>query len=972
MRKIVAALLLTSVVTQTTVQPMHLVASEVYDLTDNEKGAIESRCRVLQSYLASTANGQYGLLYQLNALAEYLMYVKFITDKGVFSSGEKAVYQDDAATKIKDFNKKFGESSSIYKYEPLMLVELDYSTEAKFRETIVSDISDKILQYVDSIYSGINNVYSGAQNDEAKASDTIKQYSSELRMLYCIVQTYEDTILDLTNHSSNINGSESIYSVDGTQGNKTVTDAINNIKTNYKDLYEAGKSLEAAYSSASTGITVDNSKSAIENFSDAIYYNNELQIPAEPELTGAYLSILACSSVYVPFKSFVGSEEFLSSLAYLAANDTQAKELAQLYNESKSYRKPLYYRELDDNGSPVGVAKILTIEEFVDKVKSGSAFALVTINGKFQLEPESQTWVYNSGEGVKKANNDAVNKTEAATTEATTEASLDTAETETETETETAAGSADAQEIDPNVTIVGKVLDTYQNTAVMTNGSSNSTVAKYAAWDLLVNYARRKCGFQEKDLVGSMTNKKNVLAVVVKAKADTSKAVTAWSKNINLKVLESRLNRIGATRTAIREAYCAYFKSVNPNYFRSTTDDKNNDGNYASNSAKENADAIMILLGVDEYAKKKGISTDTLFGTKKKVDKNLISLLTQAKADNEKWMKDIVILDLQKQFQTDLYAKNKYDRASVKHAIGNYLDKKKQEAEKETETEATTEAETAAEMTEVGTDSLDNQDTQYTDAKSEYIIYADQEITDVSKMSQPVLYVGTAKNRAVDNFTTAILTNIFEDSLGYSNIKNPDIRFLFMNAFGDIVLDDNMVVLPGLANPIMWDSNAAYNPYTAAFMNAYPSILYKATYYSLYDKLDLNKFVLFSDNSDKGSITGTEEVLSGGTFPSYLYKSNSTKSFSKTKLDSLTIDNSFDLQDGSGESKSLFRLRSFLYSTGTQADNSVAPFCLVNENTVNSALLFPYSASDDTGYANAKIIAGNAYNKLMKDVASAE
>lgn len=977
MRKIVAALLLTSVATQYTVQPMHLIASEVYDLTDNEKGAVESRCRVLQSYLTSTANGQYGLLYQLNALAEYLMYVKFITDKAVFSPGEKAVYQDDAATKIKDFNKKFGESSSIYKYEPLMLVELDYSTEDKFRETIVSDISDKILQYVDAVYSGISIEYMGSLKDIAKSEDTLKQYSSELRMLYCIVQTYEDTILDLTNHSSNINGSDSVYSVDGTKGNQTVTEKINTIKTNYKDLYDAGKDLEEAYNSASTGITVDNSKSAVENFSDAIYYNNELQISSDPELTGAYLSILACSSIYVPFKSFAGSEEFLSSLSYLAANDTQAKELTQLYNETKSYRKPLYYRELDDNGAPVGVAKILTIEEFVNKVKSGSAFALVTINGAFELDTESQAWIYNSTKGVKKANTDAVNTTGTATaeTEATTEAGLATPSTETETESETSGGAAQAQEVDPDVTIVGKVLDTYDNVAVMTNGSSSSTAtAKYAAWDLLVNYARRKCGFQEKDLVGSMTNKKNVLAVVAKAKADTSKAVTAWSKNINLKVLESRLNRIGATRMAIRSAYCSYFSSVNPNYFRSSTADTNhNNGNYAS-TTKENADAIMVMLGIDSYAEKKGISTDTLFGTKKKVDKNLISLLTQAKADNESWMNGIVIVDLKKQFQTDLYAKNKYDKASVKQAIANYLEKTTQATEKSTESESETEAttEAAQQTTEMGTDSLDNQDTQYTDNNAEYIIYADEEITDVSKMSQPVMYVGTTKNRAVDNFTTAILTNIFEDSLGYSNVKNPDIRFVFVNAFGDIVLDDNMIVLPGLANPIMWDSNAAYNPYTAAFMNAYPSILYKATYYSLYDLSDLNKFVLFSDNSDKGSITGTSEILDGWKFPSYLYKSNSTKSFSKTKLDSLMIDNSFDLQDGSGETKSLFRIRSFLYSTGTQADDSVAPFCLVNENTVNSALLFPYSASNDVGYANAKIIAGNAYNKLMKDVASAE
>ena len=157
-------------------------AATNYVLNDNEKGAIESRCRILQSRTMELSSGEYGLLYQLNTLAEYLMYVKFIGDSGAFTSGEVTVYQEDLASKISDFNKRYSESSSTYSYEPVTLTEINLTDQTSFRSSITSNLSDMILNYVSKMYLAINKEYTEAST-EALRSSVLSGHSSELRML---------------------------------------------------------------------------------------------------------------------------------------------------------------------------------------------------------------------------------------------------------------------------------------------------------------------------------------------------------------------------------------------------------------------------------------------------------------------------------------------------------------------------------------------------------------------------------------------------------------------------------------------------------------------------------------------------------------------------------------------------------------------------------------------------------------------
>ena len=258
-----------------------------------------------------------------------------------------------------------------------------------------------------------------------------------------------------------------LSSIDGTEHNSVVKPLLEEIKSTYSELYKAGQTLSNAHTSSSTGITVDRSKTAIENFTDAVYNNGELQVPVTPSLSGAYLAILACSTVYDPFRSYVGSEEFLSALSYLASNETQGSELVTLYNENKNYRKPLYFRELDEEGAPVGIAEILTLETFLDKIETGSSIALVTIQGSFELDTDSQTWIYSSEKSVVGSDSD------------TADASSKTEE-ETETENSTDKSASLIQTIVPARTV--------SINSLLSNMISAADSTLSTGWDVMIKY----------------------------------------------------------------------------------------------------------------------------------------------------------------------------------------------------------------------------------------------------------------------------------------------------------------------------------------------------------------------------------------------------------------------------------------------------------------------------------------------------
>lgn len=137
------------------------------------------------------------------------------------------------------------------------------------------------------------------------------------------------------------------------------------------------------------------------------------------------------------------------------------------------------------------------------------------------------------------------------------------------------------------------------------------------------------------------------------------------------------------------------------------------------------------------------------------------------------------------------------------------------------------------------------------------VTVGDETITASSQqMTPPIMVTGGHKSGDVDidgsgfgyrvgNLTTMIINNAAVDAKGNTHIENAESEQLFLNGLGDIVLQDDTIVLPAIANPIIYnytwtmtseddflekfvesydaDRSVGYYPYTAAFMNHYPS-----------------------------------------------------------------------------------------------------------------------------------------------------
>lgn len=96
---------------------------------------------------------------------------------------------------------------------------------------------------------------------------------------------------------------------------------------------------------------------------------------------------------------------------------------------------------------------------------------------------------------------------------------------------------------------------------------------------------------------------------------------------------------------------------------------------------------------------------------------------------------------------------------------------------------------------------------------------------------------------AVGGLTSLIIHNASRDAKDNIHLKNADAELLFINGLGDIVLSDDTVILPAIANPLLFeygegyegvseddfintfgreeDGTKGYYPYNAAFMNHY-------------------------------------------------------------------------------------------------------------------------------------------------------
>ena len=356
---------------------------------EDQRQSILNRCVELENQYTTKAISEYTLLYNLRIITEIGMYSKLIEKETSlnFSTAEKTYYCEKYKTLVEQFNKMYSLESS--KYDCLTLSEQNFNYE-----NVKENLINVIPSYLDKELGAIQKDYDNA-TDNTDKEKILKKNTVTLSNLYKIIITYQDVQRDLTSLTplKADDTSKTFSIVEGEKNNETAKKKINKLITTYSKILTVGKE---AYEETlkSVDLNVSDTKDYITELCDAEMYHGQIVSKESYALKGAYFAILAASGTYLPLQSYAGNDTFTKSLIKLTKNETTAKNLVNLYNNTKDYRKPLYKRSIDSNGNPTGTAKLLTVSEFFKDIEEGNSGALVAIQGKFRFSTEGNAWVY--------------------------------------------------------------------------------------------------------------------------------------------------------------------------------------------------------------------------------------------------------------------------------------------------------------------------------------------------------------------------------------------------------------------------------------------------------------------------------------------------------------------------------------------------------------------------------------------------
>lgn len=758
--------------------------------------ALESRCIEYQEYLSSsTGTGQYALLFELRVLSAYMMYTQFMikydNDFGKSIKTNPEVYAQDLSSRIDAFNMNFEDKSPDYKKMTLNddFDGINHAGEDSANEKAViafkKNIVKKIPEYLKELLKGVQDEITDANGNDKEVEAIKNQNSTLIGNVYTVCQFALEAKSDLAAYTP------ITVADDGSVKHKkyklewkgtTVEDAYNSVFKDYPDLFAVAQKV-ALTEATEEEIEVDLTKPYVENLSDAVVMDGKVEVPKSPKLTLLYYAIMAASSVYVPLQSYAGSSEFQEALKSLTNDKTVQADMVEFYSSIKDMRKPLYKRELDNDGVPAGTAKIMTIQDFIDDIKNGNSGALCTVLGNFIYDPETNSWVYDQ---------------------------------------------SDFRTDDVDGEDYGAISDNSQSSISVTNDSD---------LDLKVD-----------DSFDPNSND-----------VDLSAWTAIPSNAPNTFLDDDEGTGAGGGNT--------------------TTDE---DGSTSTGDENTTTDE-------DENTTTESAATSTVGG----------DTTTTTTTDGE--------------------------QTSGTDAIGKW---------------------------EVTEDSG---------------VYAYTEITDDTKLSEVMYLYGTDYYRADDNLTAMLMYNVIANSANLQYIKDKGTRYIYVNAFGDIVTDDNLIILPGIANPIMYQSTEAYNPYTAAFMNSYPMCHKTNATFRLTNKKDIGKYIIVkqAENKPKAKVSY------------YAVKTNSINSIKDVDpIMMRKIHVTFSI-DGSTKEK-LLKYQRLIFGSETNWSETNPVYCytpLVTHKTakVNGILVFPYVPSDDTTDKDvAKAIAQNMYRYLTSDLMTEE
>ena len=354
-----------------------------YNYVSNEeiKQVVYSNSKKITNSITSYVN-QRGVFNNLRNISLSFMWVKFMYDNNLglkFSSDDLSYYYTTASNKITTFNDSAEDGRDYIKLELPKAPDVHNSS---YFGTLTKSISD----YLNSYYSKLKSEYDALQDENAKSGyldDLRLTITSSYEIMIRLSQDYDYMKSLTTNQFSPINLDTEI---------SHITNLLNN--TDYKFIYDIA--IEEIEKGVNIGgkLELTDADTWIGKFTATDESGQSMN-----QVNKAYLAIIAASSVYKPFKSKVGDEDFMEALEYLADGDD---DIIGAYQELSSLRKPLYLTEYEfyddwwtDRIKPknVGSGTRATLGALVDKVKAKSNGTLVSVKGSFEISEDSDTYV---------------------------------------------------------------------------------------------------------------------------------------------------------------------------------------------------------------------------------------------------------------------------------------------------------------------------------------------------------------------------------------------------------------------------------------------------------------------------------------------------------------------------------------------------------------------------------------------------
>ena len=782
------------------------------------KLGITTRINELENYLDQEVSGEYGLLFKLRTLNEYGMYYKQLTDYQSllgFSDKEEEFYRKRLAAYYLEFNNEYAKKTDEVTHAVRLKTSIkDASKYSKvlLLADVMENNSKVIIDFYSKYLEELQKKYE-KQTSQSEKDQFLTENSTVLSNLYKGILVYQDvpnTLYDLT---PTIDGKHDKYTIDGKKNNTTVNNTIKDLCETYKELLQYGRKM--SQKTVDSSLDFDENESLLEIFSNTTVAGGKYQFQDSVELSQLYMAMFSCSSVYTPFISYAGSSEYKAALRKLANDDDEATRVETLYDSVKDLRKPLYKRSLDDNGNPTGPAKLLSIQDFIDDIDSGSVGSLVTIQGSFHYNSDAKSWIYSRNE-MNYNNQSGVIGDGIEDSSSTTEVST----TENSSTTESTEGATTTKK--------KSELNLFDNETALADDETKSKKSDDKVDTS--NYSKLAKSVKNIIIVGDQKVTDTVAALKAQGATDESlkknKVYQFSSTKANYTWFTgSGTGLSSATKILSKDKKSKYTVII---YLSSADIGTKKQKEYRSNLASKinslakdytNSDFVVVsATPVNESVKSIKVKNEDIKTYNKELKAELQQSISYVDVNGAMFANDKLVDGFS--FEKD--GKNFTDTSLLK-LFATVLDNSIETTTNSGDASSEDSSEISESTTETSTDSGNTEQSDADELSS--AVFASDTITDESAMTQPILWYGTKYQRVIDNMTTVLLKNIMSNTVNISNITDKKTRYLYVNVFGDIVTDDNMIVFPGYCNPSYYKVSSDYNPYSVGFMNSYPAIV---------------------------------------------------------------------------------------------------------------------------------------------------